>query len=50
MTNQNLPQHFKYINPIVETLRELDGSGRSSEVTDLVIEKLNISDIHWEPN
>lgn len=44
MTNQNLPQHFRYINPIIEVLKELGGSGRSSEVTDMVIEKLNISE------
>jgi len=44
MTNQNLPQHFRFINPIIQVLRSLGGSGRSSEVTDLVIEKLNISE------
>ena len=44
MGSQNLPQHFRYINPIIEVLRESGGSGRSSEVTDMVIEKLNISD------
>ncbi len=44
MANQNLPQHFRYINPIIHVLRSLGGSGRSSEVTDLVIEKLDIPD------
>jgi len=48
MTNQKLPQHFRFINPIIEVLRELGGSGRSSEVTDLVIEKMNISDEELE--
>jgi len=48
MKNPNLPQHFRYINPIIETLRELGGSGRSSEVTDMVIEKLNISEEELE--
>lgn len=48
MSDQNLPQHFRYINPIIEILRELGGSGRSSEVTDMVIEKLNISDNELE--
>lgn len=48
MSNQNLPQHFKYINPIIEVLRESGGSGRSSEVTDMVIEKLSISDVELE--
>jgi len=44
MAKQNLPQHFRYINPIIEVLKSLGGSGRSSEVSDLVIEKLNITD------
>ena len=44
MDSQNLPQLFRYINPIIDVLRELGGSGRSSEVSDMVIEKLNISD------
>jgi len=48
MDSQNLPQHFRYINPIIEVLRESGGSGRSSEVTDMVIEKLNISDSDLE--
>jgi restriction system protein len=48
MSNQNLPQHFNYINPIIEVLRESGGSGRSSEVTDMVIEKLSISDVELE--
>ena len=48
MTNQKLPQHFRFINPIIEVLRELGGSGRSSEVTDVVIEKMNISDDELE--
>jgi restriction system protein len=48
MANQKLPQHFRFINPIIEVLRELGGSGRSSEVTDVVIEKMNISDDELE--
>ncbi|MFH2046871.1 MAG: restriction endonuclease [Pseudomonadota bacterium] len=48
MASQNLPQHFRYINPIIEVLKSLGGSGRSSEVTDLVIEKLNITDKELE--
>lgn len=48
MTNQKFPQHFRFINPIIEVLRELGGSGRSSEVTDVVIEKMNISDDELE--
>ncbi|BBO91972.1 winged helix-turn-helix domain-containing protein [Desulfosarcina ovata] len=48
MTNQNLPQHFRFISPIIQVLRSLGGSGRSSEVTDLVIERLNISEDELE--
>ena len=44
MERGNLPQHFRYINPILEVLQESGGSGKTSEVIDLVIEKLNISD------
>ena len=44
MTKGDVPQHFKYLNPILEVLQAIGGSGKSSEVIDLVIEKLNISD------
>lgn len=42
MENLKVPEHFRFIIPIIEVLKELDGSGRASEVTDKVIEKLNI--------
>jgi restriction system protein len=48
MASRNLPQHFRFINPIIEVLKSLGGSGRSSEVSDLVIEKLNITDKELE--
>ena len=38
------PQFVRFFIPIIEVLRELGGSGTSSEVTDLVIERLNIPD------
>lgn len=44
MTKGNLPQHFRYLNPILEVLQDIGGSGKSSEVIDLVTEKLNISE------
>jgi restriction system protein len=44
MENPKLPQNFRFIIPIIEVLKELGGSGRAGEVTDLVIEKLNIPD------
>lgn len=48
MREQNLPQHFRYIKPMIEVLRQSGGSGRSSEVTDMVIEKLGIADDELE--
>ncbi len=42
MKNLYVPQHFRFIIPIIEVLKELGGSGRAGEVTDLVIEKLDI--------
>ena len=42
MEHLRVPQHFRFIIPIIEVLKELGGSGRAGEVTDLVIEKLNI--------
>jgi len=38
------PDFIKYIVPIIEILNELGGSGNPSEVTDLIIEKYNISE------
>ena len=43
MTKGNLPEHFRYINPILEVLQEIGGPSKTSEVIDLVVEKLNIS-------
>lgn len=34
----------RFLIPVLEVIRSLSGSGAASEVTDLVIEKLNISD------
>jgi len=42
MKKIQFPQHFRYILPIVEVLKELGGSGRTREVLDLVVERLNI--------
>ena len=38
------PDFIKYFKPIVETLEELGGSGKPSEVTDLVIDKFNFTE------
>ena len=38
------PAFLRFFRPVVEVLREIGGSGRSAEVTDLVIERMNISE------
>lgn len=38
------PEFLKYIKPIVKVLKELGGSGNSSEVLDMVIEKMGITE------
>ena len=38
------PQFIRFLKPIIEVLRESGDSGTSSEVTDKVIERLNIPD------
>ena len=44
MDNFKFPQYYRYIIPIVEVLKELGGSGKSSEVIDLIVKKLEISE------
>lgn len=44
ITKTKGPDFIKYIVPIIEVLNELGGSGNPSEVTDLIIEKYNISE------
>ncbi len=48
MSKNKGPEFIKYIKPIVETLRELGGSGNSGEVTDIVIEKMGITEEELE--
>ncbi|MBN2804611.1 MAG: restriction endonuclease [Deltaproteobacteria bacterium] len=38
------PEFIRFLKPIVEILKSLDGSGTAGEVVDMVIEKMNISD------
>jgi restriction system protein len=38
------PQFVRYFGPVMEALKDLGGSGRPSEVKDLIIEKLSLSD------
>ena len=44
MSKYKFPQFFRFINPIVEVLKDLGGSGNASEVTDAVIEKMEITE------
>jgi hypothetical protein len=38
------PQFITYFTPVIETLKELGGSGRPSEVKDLIATKLRLSE------
>ena len=42
------PNNLRFYIPLVEVLRELGGSGRSAEVTDLVLERMGISEAEQE--
>lgn len=48
MTEGKGPQFLKFFNPVLEVLKELGGSGNSSEVQDLVAERMNISESELE--
>ena len=42
------PQFLRFFIPVIEVLKELGGSGKPAEVTDIVIKKLNISEKEQE--
>jgi len=42
------PQFLTYINPILETLKEMGGAGTAAEVIDRVIERMNIPESEVE--
>jgi restriction system protein len=44
MAKRKRSEFLKFCIPIVEVIRDLGGSGRSAEVTDLVIDRMNISE------
>lgn len=48
MAQRNGPQFLRFCIPIVEALRELGGSGRPAEVTDLVIDRMRIPEAEQE--
>lgn len=48
MTETKGPKFLRFLNPILDVLKELGGSGNSGEVKDLVIEKLGIPENELE--
>ena len=48
MAKHKGPEFLRFCIPIVDVLRELGCSGRPAEVTDLVIERMNISEAEQE--
>ena len=42
------PDFIKYVIPIIDILKELGGSGNPTEITDLIIERYNISEEELE--
>ena len=44
MSQAKGPQFLAYSIPIIEVLRDLGNSGTPTEVTDLVLEKMKISE------
>ena len=48
MTRGKGPEFLRFFRPVVEVLREIGGSGRSAEVTDLVIERMKIPESEQE--
>jgi len=48
VTKARGPEFLRFCIPIIEVLRELGGSGRPAEVTDLVLERLNVSEAEQE--
>ncbi|MBT3208023.1 MAG: restriction endonuclease [Bacteroidetes bacterium] len=48
MSEKKRPIFLRFLNPIINVLNELGGSGNSSEVTDLVVERMNIPESELE--
>jgi restriction system protein len=48
MAKSRGPEFLRYCIPIIEVLRDLGGSGRPAEVTDLVLERLKVSEAEQE--
>lgn len=44
------PQFVRYFSPVLEALKELGGSGRPSEVTDLVAQRVQVPDAEHSAN
>lgn len=48
MAKEIRPQFLKYFVPIIESLKDLGGSGTASEIIDLAIDKLGISEMEQQ--
>lgn len=48
MSKAKGPQFLRYFIPVLDVLKELGGSGRPAEVTDLVIERMNVPEDEQE--
>lgn len=48
MSKNIQPQFMRFFKPIIDSLKELGGSGNVGEVIDLAIEKLNISELEQQ--
>ena len=48
MKKQTLPQLYRFVIPIIEVLKEVGGEGKANKVTELVINKCNISEKELE--
>ena len=44
MSKSEGPQFLRFFVPIVQALKDLGGSGRPAEVTELVVDELGISE------
>ncbi|MEZ4715232.1 MAG: winged helix-turn-helix domain-containing protein [Caldilineaceae bacterium] len=42
------PQFTKYFGSVIDALKELGGSGRPTEVKDIIAERLNVSETEQE--
>lgn len=46
--NENLPMHVQFFLPLIAALKQLGGSGNSTEIKDTLVEMLNITEAELE--